>query len=245
MSWTDRGALRTIWYLANKYDSQGFIETGTYKGTNILVHVNKFPYVAGCEIKKEYFKIACLRTQSMLFEKDKMGWNFFTNIYLHNTTSPKFLKNRVKNKLDGRTPIFYLDAHFYDKKLPKNKRFVIKEELKAMRGIGECCIVVHDFCNGLGSIRYDEVDLDMKMLKPLLLKINPKFQFYTNTLEGCDIVQTPDDVQQLGLTWDKEMRTTLEFVWSKPVKTYRGLLYALPSKLTKKEMRELCLRKID
>jgi hypothetical protein len=237
MSWTDRGSIKVIKYLRDKYKIRHFIETGTYKGTNTLLQSQNFDCIMTCEINKEYYKETCNKV-FMLNKSNAIV------IFLYNESSPKFLKwiNKTKDFLNDNIPLFYLDAHFYNSKLPKSKRFVVKNELKALRGFGKSIIVIHDFDNGLGHIRYDDVDLDMNLLKNNLYFVNPGFYFYTNTLEGCDIVKTKKDIKELGLPWDEEMKSTLKFVWSKPIKTFRGILYCLPTKLTDKEIKEMKLR---
>ena len=233
MSWTDVQSLRVIWYLRDKYKVKQFIETGTYKGTNLAAHRGAFSLMASCEVNKEYYDIANDVISKCIGHNNAVIWN---------KSSPKFLKSWKEQELFEGTPIFYLDAHFYDKTLPKSKRFVVKDELKSLQGIGKCVIVIHDFCNGLGSINYDGIDLDLNLIRKELWLINSNFYFYTNTLKSCEIVKTKEDIRRLGLKWDAEMKSTLEFIWSKPEKTYRGLLYCLPTKLNKKEMKELGLR---
>lgn len=233
MSWTDKGALKVIWYLRDKYKVKQFIETGTYKGVNLLAHRGKFEELVSCEKVREYFNIACKRTNY---------YNSNNSIFIWNVESPIFLKEWRQHEMFNGTPIIYLDAHFYNKTLPKRKRFVVLDELKALRGFSNCIIIIHDFDNNLGHITYDGVSLDMDLLTLELFLVNPGFHFYTNTLESCDIVKTKKDITNLGLTWDKEMQDTLKFIHSKPCKTYRGILYCLPSKLSKKEMTTLGLR---
>jgi hypothetical protein len=233
MSWTDRGSIKVIKFLRDKYKSKMFVETGTYKGVNMQLQIQNFVYYAGCESNRKYTKEAFKRATKI----NK------PNIFVWNVKSPQFLKEwKEKDIFVEPFPIIYLDAHFYNKKLPKNKRFVVKDELNALRGMRDCIIIIHDFANGLGHIKYDGIDLDMKILNEGLYLVNPQFHFYTNTLEGCDIIKTKKDVEELGLDWDDEMKSTLKFVWSKPEKTFRGILYCLPTALTKEEMEELKLR---
>ena len=165
------------------------------------------------------------------------------NICLWHELSPIFLKEWKEQDLFGKNPIIYLDAHFYDKSLPKNKRFVVVDELKALEEMKRCIIIIHDFDNNLGHITYDGIPLDMKLVKPFLLKVNPKFYFYTNTLAGCNIIKNSYELENENLHGYIEVLDNLKYVWSKPEKTYRGILYCLPFKLTNKEIFNLGLRK--
>jgi hypothetical protein len=217
MSWTDKKAIEVIKKLRDKFKIDIFIETGTFMGINAQLHSRNFIEVLTCEINEEYYAKA--------IERLKDNWN----VTVYNEDSKSFL-NRVKNE----KAIFYLDAHFYDKKLPKNKRFVVIDELKTIGKNKKAVIIIHDFDNNLGHITYDGIPLDMKLIKKYLLKINPNFKFYTNTLEGCDIVK-PDRVSifNAGLRPDIETIDNLNYAWKEPRLTYRGILYCVPEKLDK------------
>ncbi len=212
MSWTDKQSIRVINYLRDKFKIKEFVETGTHKAINATLHSKNFEYVYTCDIVDN-------------------GIGFSSNVFFVQDESYRFLEF-----FDKKIPvIFYLDAHFYNKKLPKSKRFVVKDELKALKGHAKSIIIIHDFDNNLGHIVYDGISLDMKLLKPYLNKVNPKFHYYTNTLESCDIMKVKEATTH-------DMMDNLKYVWSRPVKTYRGILYCLPKALTEKEMKKLGLR---
>jgi hypothetical protein len=133
----------------------------------------------------------------------------------------------------------YLDAHFFQKGCKTNKeRFVVLQELEELKNMNNVIIIIHDVRNGLGGLTYDGIDLDMNLLRKPLLRVNPKFYFYTNTIEGCNPL-TPNEVQ------DPIAKDNVEYAWTCPRLTYRGILYALPSKLTKEELKLLGLRKCN
>ena len=134
------------------------------------------------------------------------------------------------------TVIFYLDAHFYDPTLPKDKRFVVLDELKALKNFKNCVIAIHDFSNNLGHITYDEQPLNLELLEKDLKEVNKNFHFYTNTLASCDIIKMSDIT-------DIDMVDNMEYLYSAPEKTYRGLLYCTPTELSKKELKKLGLIK--
>src|SRR3989304_8016475 len=191
MSWNDKQAVKVITYLRDKYKIKDFVETGTYKGVNAKLHSNNFNRVFTCEKEID------------LYNKAKRRLRNHDNVVHILQNSPEFLKDFVnKYNADKCTDkvFIYLDAHFYDPNLPKGKgKFVILDELKSLQGL-DCIIAIHDFDNNLGHIRYDGISLDMDLVKPELKKINPNFNFYTNTLDSCDIVR-PDheDIQKAGL----------------------------------------------
>lgn len=221
MSWTDKSSIEHIKKIRDIFKVDTFIETGTYNGMNVLTHKDNFDFIFSCEKSKEYYNIALENVHTI---KRKA----FISVY--NQDSKGFLKTFDKNA--GNT-IFYLDAHFYDPKRPKGKgKFVVLDELKTLKGFKNAIIIIHDFDNNLGHITYDGVPLDMKLLKKDLLKVNPDFKFYTNQLSSCDILKIKD-------TNNKAMKKDLIYVWSKPEKTYRGILYAVPKKINIEGLREI------
>lgn len=235
MSWNDKQSIRVIKYLRDKYKIKDFVETGTYKGVNAKFHSGNFERVFTCEKEVENYNKAKERLKKC---------NNVTSILQH---SPDFLKDYVAkyNKEKRKDKVLvYLDAHFYDPELPKGRgKFVILEELKNLKSL-DCIIVAHDFDNNLGHITYDGISLDLDLLRPGLQKINPKFNFYTNTLASCDIVRPNcKDIRKAGLECHEDISSVLKTAWSEPRLTFRGILYVLPTKLTKKELKELGLRK--
>ena len=223
MSWTDLESLRTINRLREEFNIEVFVETGAYKGTNAYVQSSIFKRVLTCEIVDEYIKIAKEKL------KDKK------NVKIYKKDSPKFLKYILKKTRDY---IFvYLDAHFYNPELPKKDRFVVLKELKALKDCKNCIIAIHDFDNGeFGHITYDKQSLNFGLLSKRLKNVNKDFHYYTNT--ECDIIKSGTEI---GLNDDEEMKSTLDFVWSSPEKTKRGILYCVPKKLdlNKYKLREI------
>lgn len=228
MSWTDNQSIRVIKYIRDKYKITSFIETGTYVGVNSELHSKNFEWVHTCEKVKEYYDKANKRL-------DK-----YDNVLMALASSIEWLK--WSSKYYDSTMV-YLDAHFYDPKMPKGKgKFVILDELKSLKG-HKGPIVIHDFDNGLGHIVYDGISLDMNLLRPGLKRVNPKFHFYTNELSSCDIVKpNRKAIKEAGLPYDKEVIGNLKYAWKEARLTYRGILYCLPSKLSKKEMINLGLK---
>lgn len=227
MSWTDNKSIRVIKFLRDKYKIENFIETGTYVGVNAALHSKNFNTVYTIEKVEEFYDKACKRLDK--YENVLQGFG----------NSIDYLKY-IKTYKDS---IIYLDAHFYDPKMPKGKgKFVILDELKSLKGYNGP-IVIHDFDNGLGHIVYDGISLDMDLLRPGLKKVNSNFYFYTNELSSCDIVKLNRiSIKEAGLPYDKEVRENLKYAWKEPRLTFRGILYCLPTRLTKKEMIDLGLR---
>ena len=119
------------------------------------------------------------------------------------------------------------------------------DELRILKGMKKAIIIIHDFDNGLGHITYDGVSLDMNLLRKDLLKVNPNFKFYTNELSSCDILtlkELDDKHFEKGMddfTNYQDMKENLEYAWSKPEKTYRGILYCLLKKVNIEGLKEI------
>lgn len=229
MSWTDNQSIKVIKYLRDKYNTKTFIETGTYMGVNAELQSKNFNKVLTCELNDHNYKLSSKRLQNC------------SNVDIYHMKSDKFLRRVRSNK----KTIIYLDAHFYDDKLPPKKgKFVVLEELKALKNKSDAIIIIHDFDNNLGHIVYDGISLDMRLIKSSLKEVNKNFCFYTNELASCDIVRpTKKSVKEAGLPHNSEVYHNLRYAWKEPRLTFRGILYCLPFKLNKKERDDLGLRK--
>lgn len=222
MSWTDKQSLATIKQLRDDFKIKHFIETGTYKGINADVHSKNFDYVFTCDINTTSLNEAQARLDSK------------PNVYVFNSPSVLTIgaarqfydKNKREDIL-----FFYLDAHFYDSRLPKDKRFVVLDELEALKGFKNAVIAIHDFdCEGLGHITYDGISLDWNLIRQKVQAINPRACIYTNTPEGCDIF-TPETIGELEIKVDAAVLDNLAYAWSDPSKTKRGIIYITPIEL--------------
>jgi len=211
MSWTDKGALKTIWAIKDFFKVRTLVETGTFKGINAEIHANHFDEVQTSELIPEYY------------EEAKRRLDKYDNVKLFNVDSQKHILDFIKEyKQQNRKDyvIFYLDAHFYN---PDGPRWVVQRELDALKGFDKAIVIIHDFNNGLGHCIYDGERLGWNVVKNIK-KINNKFKYYTNLLEHCDIVK-------LGEMNDLVAEDNVKYLWQTPRLTYRGLLYAVPSKL--------------
>ena len=228
MSWTDLNSIRAIKHIRDKYKIKIFVETGTFKGINAELHSQNFENVFSCDINQDYVNASQKRCAHL------------RNVLILNRNSPHFL--RTLNPLERH--LVYLDAHFYDTSLPQNQRFVVLDELKALKG-KDCAVVIHDFDNGLGHITYDNIPLDLRLIEDNLFDVNPHFNLYTNELSSCNILRLIEkNIKELKLTLDRDLVDNLLYAWSEPRLTYRGILYALPSHLSKEEQRKLGLKEI-
>ena len=210
MSWTDKCAMKTINDIRFFYNSSTLVETGTFMGVNAEAHRNNFNKIVTIEINPEFF------------EKAKKRLSKYKNIEQVLGLSSAVLANRT---FDG-TPIYYLDAHFYN---PKGPRWVIQKELEALQGHSkerDCVIIIHDFNNGLGHCTYDGERLGMNVVGDLLKKVNSNFHYYTNNMDFVDIMKP-------GETKDPVIKDNLTYAWKTPRLTYRGILYATPTELPK------------
>ncbi|MHA1876745.1 MAG: hypothetical protein ACTSUC_09915 [Promethearchaeota archaeon] len=223
MSWTDKASIKHINKIKDIFNINQLVETGTYKGVNAELHSKNFSKVITCEIMDEYIKEANKRLKNL------------DNVSLFKLRSPIFLEQFIeKYKKENREDFvfFYLDAHFYDPSLKPEDRFVIIKELESLKGFDKAILCIHDFDNNLGHITYDGQPLNLELIKDKLLNINPNFKFYTNELSSCDIMKKSE-------TEDMIMLDALNYVWSSPEKTYRGILYCVPIKINIKGLREI------
>lgn len=235
MSWTDRGAINHILKIRDIFKVKTFVETGTFKGMNVLAHKDNFNVILSCEKMKEYYNISINKCK------------YIKNINIVNCDSKTFLKwfREKHNQLMKITHrkenvIFYLDAHFFVKDTKTNEeRFVVLQELKALKGMKNAIIIIHDFDNGLGHITYDKISLDMNLLRKDLLKVNPNFHFYTNELSSCDIITLEEEGKIPESKVDMDRVDNLRYAWSKPDKTYRGILYCVPKKINIEGLKEV------
>lgn len=221
MCWLDKKALETMQKLKEEFKIRYFMETGTYKGVNAAVHAHDFEYVFTCDINEEFLKEASKKL-------DK-----YPNVYLFKSSSPDFLLTFIDRhkRLKSNELIFvFLDAHFYDPAL--KEKWVVRDELKALEGFDKCIICIHDFdCEGLGHCKYEGESLGFPVVGDLLKKVNPNFKYYTNTKEFCEIY-TEETIKDLpGLELDEVTKSNIQYAWSNPEKTYRGILYAVPADL--------------
>lgn len=206
MSWTDLQSIEHIKQLRDKFKIKTFIETGTHVGVNAALHSKNFKKVLTCEKVTEYYL------------KARERCNKIPNVSIYQQNSTEFLEIFRYIKM----PIFYLDAHFFDPKL--KQPFVVLDELKTLKDKKDCIIIIHDFDNGLGHITYHNQPLNFELLKNDLLAVNPDFKFYTNELSSCNIKKLED-------AKDWEEFKNLRYTWSKPEKTYRGILYCVPKEV--------------
>lgn len=212
MSWTDKCALETIWKLAKHFKVKEFVETGTFMGINAEVHATHFELLETSEINEEYWRKSFRRL------------NRFDNVGCYNISSKRHIKEFIEDYKKSKRKdyvIFYLDAHFYN---PKGPRWVVREELKTLKGFDKAIVIIHDFNNGLGHCIYDGERLGWNVVGKDLMKINKNFKFYTNNLDYVDIVK-PREMK------DEAAEDNIKYLWKTPRLTYRGILYALPKKV--------------
>lgn len=210
MCWPDRKALENLAKLRDQFGYKRLIETGAAEGNGVLMYSRIFPEVHSYETNPSLYEIAASRTT----------WEKGQKVYC--LPSPTMLGAIDRNLGPS---LFILDAH-----TPGS--WPILDELKAMKGFRGCSIVIHDFkVEGLGHINYDGQALDLDLVKDDLLRVDPNFYLYVNSRETCDIWTRAALKEHLGATYDKYFDKAMDFVWSAPVKTYRGILYAVPAEL--------------
>ena len=221
MSWTDLKAIENFSKLSKEFNISTLVETGTFRAQGARVMSSIFKQVLSCEINTKYYRDACYKTMEIPNVKV---------IHQDSTEFLSFISATFKEPL-----LYYLDAHFYDASLPKEERFTVKKELQSIQPNNNSIIIIHDFDtkNGLGHLIYDDIHLDFNIVKEELQKINNNFNYYVNYKEACKIVTANDFISRklLPLELDSENIDSLDFIWSHPFKTYRGILYCIPKEL--------------
>lgn len=219
MCWLDKVAVRNFLKLREEFGIRDFVETGTAEGNTAIFYARHFENVHSCEADEQRFAAAKARTRHL------------PNVSLHLASSPDFLRawrRRHRRSPSPGIPLFFLDAHS-----PEN--WPVLRELAALRRFGECCVVIHDFKvpdRRLGFIKYGSQALDLDYVEDELFGVNPRFVLYHNTRAMSEI-WTPEEREKgvAALPWDDATRWALDYAWSEPRKTYRGILYAVPRPL--------------
>lgn len=214
--WLDKVSARQVLQLRDQFNIKQLFETGSAEGNNAIFYARYFEWVFSCDVDKELVKRAYTRAQ---------GIPNVSFAPLESDTFLTMLTNTYKWECRNDTVMVILDAH-----TPKN--WPLQRELAALEGFPHCVVVIHDFkVKDMGYVSYDGQDLDFDYVREPLLRINPNFHFFTNSRDTAEIV-TIEEVQQgkvPGILNDEWAIDRLKYAWSAPVKTYRGILYAVPS----------------
>jgi len=221
MSWNDKESISQILKLKNEYDICTFVETGTFKGVNVRLHSCHWKEVLSCDISEEYLSIA------RKYNSDKK------NVVIEKKRSVDFIRDFIKKyNSDKREDIvfFFLDAHFYDKLLSPENKWVIVSELRALEGFENCVLCLHDFdCSGLGHLCYDGEHLGFPLIIDKLKKINPDFNMYVNSKDTCDIYDEETIYQRKEIIVNEDVLENVRLANSCDRLKYRGLLYCTPT----------------
>jgi len=169
MSWTDKVAVEQILKLRDRFNISTFVETGVFKGVNVKIHARNFDEILACDMVDEYLEKARDRCKDC------------KNVKIYKKHSPEFLAEFIdKYYASERNDIvfFYLDAHFYNPALGPEEKWIVVNELKALKGFSNCVICIHDYdCEGLGHCCYDGEHLGWPLVKEHILKVSPDFYF--------------------------------------------------------------------
>lgn len=125
----DQISIKFFKLILNNFKVDCIIETGTYKGFTTAFFAKTFPNIPiyTCEIDEFNYKRA------------KENLKFYNNVHVFNEPSPEFIKNLIKNKLIGKRPFFYLDAHWLDD-------WPLESELKIIfNKLNSAIILIDDF----------------------------------------------------------------------------------------------------
>jgi hypothetical protein len=223
MCWLDKCAVNQFLTLKDEYNISTYLETGTFRGTNVRFYSFHFPEVIGCDIDDNYIKI------SRQYNEDR------DNVRIEKIASRDFLRNFVAQYYrDKRTDIvfIFLDAHFYNAALMPNEKWVVKEELMALAGFENCVICIHDFdCSGLGHCCYGGEPLGFPLVLPWLNLVNPNFHYYVNDKSSASMVTPEEAVNLKGVVLDDNAMDTIKFANGTDILKYRGYLYCTPTEL--------------
>ncbi len=223
MCWLDKTSIEQMLKIRDKYNISTFVETGVFKGVNARLHSFHWDKIITCDIMDEYIAIA------KDYLKDR------SNVTIKKQSSPDFLREFIKDYKDsGREDIVFvfLDAHFFDPNLPPDEKWVVVNELKALKGFDRCVICMHDFdCSGLGHCCYEGEPLGFPLVLDDLRKVNKDFHLYVNKKEFCDIHNEETIYQVPELNVNEEVLDNVRYANSCERLTYRGLLYCTPTKL--------------
>ena len=223
MCWLDKKSIETMFKIRDKYSIKTFIETGVFRGVNVRFHSYHWEKVYSCDIDDEYILIAKEYTKDC------------NNVIIEKKSSNVFLKDFIKQyEVDKREDIvfIFLDAHFYDPSLPLEEKWVVVNELEALRNFKNCVICLHDFdCSGLGHCCYDGQPLGFPLVLPYLNKINSDFSLYVNTREFCNIHSEKSVFMIPEIEVNDLVIDTVRNTNSCERLKYRGLLYRTPTEL--------------
>lgn len=216
MSWTDRIATENILKLRDDFRVKTAIITGVAKGGDAELYGHYFQDVIGVDIDRDSLDIARKRLK------------YLDNVQLYKMKSADFLRD-FRHGLWKQTPLFYLDAHYFDPNL--KQKWVVIDELKELRGFPNCIIIIHDYDNGeLGHLIYNGEHMGWNTVGAYLYQVNPEFHYYTNTREMCDIYNEKT-IHYSPLRVDEHIHESLRYANQNDTKRYRGILYAVPRKL--------------
>lgn len=212
MCWPDKNAMRVLAKLRDQFACQRLVETGTAEGNGLIMYSSIFESLWGCDTDRGLCELAKKRIARHAPQ---------ALVSVHNVSSPDLLKHI---KVMGHS-LFMLDAH-------KPGSWPILDELRALAMTNDCCIAIHDFkVPGLGHINYGGQALDLDLVRDGLMRVNPDFHLYTNTQTTAAVLTRDELKSLLGLRYDEHFDQAMDYVWSAPVKTYRGILYATPEAL--------------
>ena len=229
MCWVDKESVKQILKIRDKYNMSTFIETGTFRGINIRLYSFHFKEVFSCDICDDYLKVA------KEYNKDR------SNVILKKQSSCDFLKdfiNRYREQKRNDIIFIFLDAHFYDPNLPLEEKWVVVNELKALKGFKNCVICIHDFdCSGLGHCCYDGQPLGFPLVLDGIKRINENFYLYVNKKEFCDIQNEKTIKESKEIIVNNLVIDSIKNTNSCNRLTYRGFLYCTPTKLDLKKFK--------
>ncbi len=154
----DRIFQNTFILLGKELNVTSFVETGTFMGSTTEFLAQNFPStpIHSSEVTDDFYKKARERLST------------YRNIHLFKGDSTLFLTRLIKETNLGKTPLFFLDAHWFDNWPLEKEVKLISEKLK------KALIIIHDFkVPGNHNFKYDtykDKECSLEMIAPFLAK---------------------------------------------------------------------------
>jgi predicted O-methyltransferase YrrM len=152
----DAIAKELVRIIIKKCNVTSFIETGTYHGFTIkyVANLDDALPIFTCELNKSIYKSA------------KKNLKNLKNVTIRNMSSEKFLVETLKKEI-GKTPLFYLDAHWY-------KYWPLYDELTIItENCDKAIIIIDDFeVQGRKDFKYytfNDKKSNLAYIKPILI----------------------------------------------------------------------------
>ena len=171
---TDKFLFEEVIKLKNTFNSEIFIETGTWTGKSLSILAPYFEILKSIEINEEKYKEA--------LENNKSN----NNVVLYCGNSTNILPNIINSRMHK--AIFFLDAHW-------GEYWPLLDELQIIANFNlKPVIIIHDFYvpdeNGnpkFGYDRYKDIPLDYNYVEEKIIRIYGKEKYKHYCIDKTEI----------------------------------------------------------